>query len=211
MKRFLLFLLIVTTSNLFAQTKSVLLSGEISTLSEYKYAFLYDAETKTRYIQPIIEKKFEFIFSKNSDLENKIVSLYFGKDSTRTFADARRRFAFVDSETRQIALEEGTKIFILGSIDDAVVKGGKLNSDLLDMKAAIKSLKYNDFFVSHPDSPISITFLHALFMLRTNEMFIKYSEALDYEKIFSSFSSNIRETERGKKLGALLAANKPNE
>jgi len=139
------------------------------------------------------------------------VSLYFGKDSTRTFEDARRRFAFVDPETSQIALEEGTKISISGSIDDAIVKGGKLNSDLLDMKAAIKSRKYNDYFASHPDSPISITFLQALFTLRTNEMFIKYSEALDYEKIFSSFSSSKKETERGKKHGALLASNKPNK
>lgn|GEM_PF-3354096 len=39
MKRFLLFLLIATTSNLFAQPKSILLSGEISTLSDINTPF----------------------------------------------------------------------------------------------------------------------------------------------------------------------------
>lgn len=199
-----LLLISLISSGLFAQSNSIILTGKLTVSTGYKYAFLYDETTKVRYIQPINEGKFQFAFEKPSFLENKIVDIYLGRDSLRTFEDARRRYAFVDADTRRIALEDSVHIEISSSMEGAVVSGGTLNRDLTDMQSAIKTRKYNDYFSSHSNSIISVLFLRALFILRTNELFVKNSEPLDYKAIYASLSNSVKNTESGKKLGKLI-------
>jgi len=201
MKRTLLMIGFLAAFTAFAQTDSLKLTGHIKFTANNKFVFIYDLHSKKQYFVPINGKEFVFAFKKPCEIENKQIAIFLGPDSTKTYEEARKLYAYQPKAYRMLVFENNTRIDIIDEIDSAQVKGGQLNIDLDDMKATIRNKKYAEFFMSHPDATISIIFLKALLRLRDHHLF---TDRIDYEKCFSTFSSKLQQSTEGMELKKLV-------
>lgn len=201
MKRILLMIGFLASFNAFAQTDSLKLTGHIKFTANNKYVFIYDLNSKKQYFQPINGKDFAFAFKKPCEMENEQIAIFLGPDSTKTYEEVKKTYAFLPKSYRMLIFENNTTINIADEIDSAQVRGGQLNIDLDDMRATIRNKKYQEFFSSHPDAPIAITFLKALLKFRGHRMF---NERIDYEKCFSALGNTLQQSTEGKELKILV-------
>lgn len=127
----------------------------------YKYAYLYDLDSKTFLTAPIVNHQFSFKLNKPDKL-----SLFTFNVNTNLMKSHEELIKSPDyrmpNKGRLIALEDSVSISMTTTTQEAAVKGGTLNKAIDDMFLAIKSRKYESFFEQYSDSPVAIVFLKSL-------------------------------------------------
>jgi len=182
--------------NGFSQDNKAVLRGDVDVSSKYKFAFLYQVDTKTRIVTPISEHKFIFELPQSSNLVGKQCYIFLGTDSSRTFADARHARPYGEVDYKSVMIEKNVVVHVNGEINKAQVIGGRLNKDLIEMFRFIEEGNYLGFFSDHTDSTVSLILLNALFALKD----VKYFPlAIDYKEQFSRLSEKVRNSDEGRK------------
>lgn len=127
----------------------------------YKYAYLYDLDSKTFLTAPIVNHQFSFKLNKPDKL--RLFTFNVNTDLMKSHEELIKSPDYgMPNRGRIIALEDSVKISMTTVTQEAAVKGRILNKAIDDMFLAIKSKKYESFFEQYPDSPISIIFLKTL-------------------------------------------------
>lgn len=194
MKKNLLFLLLIFCSlSLAAQDKLYKISGVVSDQPEAKYALIFSLYKKAVFIKPIIDGRFEFNLPRERDVEMcgfmlRADTLIFFED----FASSRRSSP---NDTKMIVIDN-VELKTAQPISQTILSGSTLNQDLDDMFATIKSKKYEQYFATHADSPISVVFLKSLAQIQASG----YLPEVDSKKYYGLFSERLKQTTEGQAL-----------
>lgn len=201
MKKIMLVIVLFTLFIAKGYSQKCIVYGTTATELPYKYAYLYDEDTKTFLTAQITNNQFNFNLDKQDKLRILMLSL-----NTQLFKTYKEVLESPDykypNRTRMIALEDTVEVSVKEYAKNALVKGNRLNKDIDDMNLAIKERRYSTFFEQHPDSPISIVFLKSLaeFAIRDSPVFTMQEFKSSYNKL----SENLKNSDEGKKLLGII-------
>ena len=168
----------------------------------YKYAYLYDPDTKVFVTAPVTNHQFSFELDRSEKL--KILMLSFNMELMKTYKEVLESPDYkYPNGARMVALEDTVEVTLKEYTKEALVKGKTLNKDIDGMYLAIKLGKYDAFFKEHPDSPIAIVFLKTLTGLAT-----KGSALITIQQCklsYDSLSDRLKNTDEGKELLKMIA------
>jgi len=184
-----------------AQQKKFQIEGEVKSVEENKYAYLFifnTVGTEAIIKTPILNNRFTFKdeISYNG-LLSKSGAIFLRKDTLAVMPDTYKsmncRMLMVDSLSIVIENQQNIKY--------AKVDGGLLNKEFDEMIKAIESEEYLKFFNLHQNSIISIKMLNVLIAI-DHMLGFGYTE---YRRIFSTLSNRIQQSIEGKKVAAKLS------
>lgn len=167
----------------------------------YKYAYLYDSDTKIFITEPIVDHQFSFKVDKIE--KPKILLLSFNTELFKSYKQVLESPDYkYPNGSRMVALEDTVKVTLKEYTKDAIVEGKILNKDIDDMNIAINSRKYDAFFEQHPDSFIAIMFLKILskYTLNGLPVYTIQERKLSYDKL----SDRLKQSDEGKELLAMI-------
>lgn len=171
--------------------------GTTATHLNYKYAYLYNSDTKVFVTAPII--KDEFVFKLDKPEKPKILILSFNTELIKTYDEVLQSPNYKDPNGRRmIALEDTVKVTLKDNAKDALVEGKILNKAIDDMNLAAKLGEYETFFEQHSDSPIALVFLKILakYSVLGSPLFSVQERKLAYDKL----SDRLKNSDEGKEL-----------
>ncbi|RZL39573.1 MAG: hypothetical protein EOO96_00295 [Pedobacter sp.] len=196
--KFITILLVWMLANLglHAQTKIITITGE-TTGKQSRYVYLRSKNEV--YFSKIVGNRFEFILPKTNGYE--LATLFFLSDSLSKEKVCQMFENGID-DSRTIAIEN---LHILAGevTKEAVVRGGEYNFQLDDMFLSLKKKTYLDFFNKYSDSPVSLTLLRLLISMSKISPYLKGQ--LTLKVYFDKLSNDLKESEEGKKLWAMIA------
>jgi hypothetical protein len=191
----LVLLIVLFVANGFGQ--KCMIYGTTATELPYKYAYLYDQDTKVFVTALITNHQFSFEVDRPQKL--KILMLSFNKELIKTYEEILESPDYkYPNGARMVALEDTVEVTLKEYTKQALVKGKSLNKDIDGMYLAIKSGKYDTFFKEHPDSPVAIVFLRTLAGLA-----VKGSSLITIQECklsYDSLSDRLKNTDEGKEL-----------
>lgn len=192
MKKILLFFTFIffTIQGLHSQSLYCEIKGRLTKDSPYKYAFLNDAKSKNAIFTRIING--HFLFKINKEDNFKMVTIFLGKDSLKTYEQSIREH----NNSRFIAVED-LDIIITTDVLNATVNGGRLNKDIDEMYLVMKSGAFESFFSGHKESPVSLVLLKSLVGVNRNPAL---EGILDLKLFYSILSDNLKKSEIGVQL-----------
>lgn len=171
--------------------------GKTATNLSYKWAHLYDPDTKTLLTVPVTLHQFGFKLDRPEKL--KIVMLSFTTDSMKTYEEIRKSPDLqYPNGIRMVALEDTVNVTLAGYTPYATVKGRDLNKAIDGMLLSIKSINYGSFFDKYPDSPVAVVFLKTL-ADNVNKGWDYLSKA-ECKSFYDKLSANLKNSEEGKEL-----------
>lgn len=201
MKKIILTMVLLTLFITKGLSQKCIVYGTTAIDLPYKYAYLYDEDTKTFLTAEITNHQFNFNLDKQDKI--KILMLSFNTQLYKTYKEILESPDYkYPNRARMIALEDTVEVSLKEYTKNALVKGSRLNKDIDDMYLAIKEKKYSSFFEQHPDSPISIVFLKSLadFAIRDSPVFTMQEFKSSYNKL----SENLKNSDEGKELLAII-------
>jgi hypothetical protein len=202
MKNITLFLLLMMSFVVNGFGQKSLIHGTTAMGLPYKYAYLYDPDTKVLLCTPINDREFRFEVAQSDQL--KILALSFNTQLFSTYREVleSRDFKYPNG-ARMVAIEDTVKVTLKEFSKDAIVEGQSLNKDIDSMYAAIKSLNFKAFFEQHPNSPVAIVFLQTLTesALKGSSLFTIADCRLSYQKL----ADRLKNSDEGKNLLTLIS------
>lgn len=175
--------------------------GTTATHLDYKYAYLYNSDTKVFLTAPIIEHQFNFELDKPE--KPKILILSFNSKKIRNYKEVLESPDYKDPNGRRmIALEDTVKVTLKDNAKDALVEGKILNKAIDDMNLAAKLGEYKTFFEQHSDSPIALVFLKIL--AKYSVLGLPLYTIQERKLAFDKLSDRLKNSDEGKELFELI-------
>lgn len=180
--------------------KAVIYGSTASGLS-FKYAYLYDPDTKILLTAPLSNYQFSFNLDRSEKL--KILMLSFSSDLMYNYGEILESPDYkYPNGVRMVALEDSVEVTLKQYPRHALVKGKDLNTAIDGMYASMKSMKFATFFEQYPDSPVAIVFLKTL----TNGALkgVNFFNIIECRLAYDKLSDRLKNTEEGKALFKLF-------
>ncbi len=230
MRRFILFIMLITPIALMAQRGEVILKGEVGTISAPAKAWLSCLTESVSFSESVSIQNGQFEFRKIIDAPVK-ASLSIGP----------KGYPNIKSKCLYVYLEPGKTITVVGnpdSISNAKIVGSKINTDYQKLQIALKSSNQKNEALKAEYKKLSVEKQNeaavqadfdkrdeaiskeqkAIFVnfIKTNpDSFISLEEALkgyggvmpkysDVAPLFRTLSKNVKNTKEGKEYAALL-------
>lgn len=171
-------------------------AGLIKGTSYYKYAYLYQSETKNL-LKTKVQNQ-QFLFVGEFTLEKKgfnAAFIFLSNDSLDKFIDQQEVVLKQLDRQYRILVMDGTpiKITIEDEVKNAKVEGGNLNKDYDEMNLAVRERRYIDFIESHSDSPISLLLIRGILPMKK----FPFIGQLDFQELYDKLSDKVRQSEYG--------------
>lgn len=171
-------------------------AGLIKGTSYYKYAYLYQSETKNL-LKTKVQNQ-QFLFVGEFTLERKgfnAAFIFLSNDSLDKFIDQQEVVLKQLDRQYRIMVMDGTpiKITIEDEVKNAKVEGGNLNKDYDEMNLAVRERRYIDFIESHSDSPISLLLIRGILPMKK----FPFIGQLDFQELYDKLSDKVRQSEYG--------------
>lgn len=167
------------------------INGTFDKPTTYKYAYIVDIKQKEMAYSAIVNNHFLLKVLQPKVYQN--VYLFFEQDSTKTYSYFLDQTKRIGNKGAGIVIENANLLFE-GDAKHIKVLKGELNEELHQMRIALNTNNYDDFFDQHPDSQLTISILKAL--LKLNQM-PELEPKYDCKKLYDKLSDRIKNTPEG--------------